>query len=152
MSWKTVKGFSDKIGVSQPEYWEIVTSWLGLRKEQHNSFYAMFFEDFVNGEDLRPGFVRQTVGTAGTINYLTLEEYFPGEFKFTVSISREYFDPNTKYLTIRNEITQIPNGSRWNISVSRKQKTSILSLLFGSQVYINLDQMFHSHIHFTEVD
>lgn len=152
MSWKTIKGYSDEIGVSQSEYWEIITSWLGLREKQHNSFLAVSFEDFINGEDLRPGFVRQIVGSAGTINYITLEEYFPSEFKFTVSISAEYLDPSTKYLIIRNEITQIPNGSRWNISVSEKflTKFSIRSLLFG-KVY-NLDDMFHGHVQFTKVD
>ncbi len=63
MGWKIKKGYADKPGVSKEEYWKIVTSWLGLQEEQYGSFIAMFFKDFVNGKDLRPGFVRKLVGT-----------------------------------------------------------------------------------------
>ncbi|WP_153800452.1 hypothetical protein [Foetidibacter luteolus] len=149
MNWKTKKGYSDKLNLSQQEYWEIVSSWLGLREKQYNSFIAMSFNNFITGKELKPGFVREMVGTQKSILYLMLDEYRLDEFRFTVSISKNYLDHNTKYLVIKNAITVIPNGSRWNIEVSEKSKFP--ASLFGG-LSKNLDSLFHGHIHFEEIN
>lgn len=145
MRWKTKRGYSDKKGVSKDEYWEIVSAWLGLRDKQVNSFIAKFFEDYINGKELRVGYVRQLVGSRGSINYLSLEEYFPEDYTFTISVSMDYRNENSKYLVIKNEIVEIDNGSRWNIKVSEKRD---FSTLFSGGLSSNLDHMFHGQIHF----
>ena len=147
MSWKTNSGHSDKQGVTTEEYWEIATSWLGLRERQYNSFMAMQFRDFVNGNEIRQGFVRKMVANRGSIHYLTLDEYDPANLSFTVSISTDYNNPETKYMIYKSRITQIPKGSRWNIEVSKKQTPSLLSFLFGGRDN-PLNYVFHGHIKF----
>lgn len=147
MKWKINKGYSDKTDATKDEYWEIVSSWLGLREKQYNSFIAKFFREYMNGQELRKGYSRQLVGTQGTVHYLTLEEYNPEEYSFTVSISTEYLDSDSKYMIIRNKITELESGSRWNIEVSEKK--SFWNKLTGG-LGSRLDGMFHGHVHFNQ--
>lgn len=145
MKWKIAKANSRKNNLDKNEHWELACSRLGLTESSSGPFIAKHFKDFMNGKELKKGFTRKLVGVKGTVHYLTLEEYNPEMLTFTVSVSSEYLDNDTKYLIIRNKINEEEEGSTWEIEVSKKK--TIWSLIVG-RLNSNINNMFHNYTDF----
>ena len=149
MGWKVKKAYSRREGVSQSELWTEATNALGLNESESSVFIALRFENFINGKELKPGLIRQMIGSRGTVHYMRLEEYDPENFRFAISICTEHLDQSTRYLIIRNEIQEVENGAIWNVEVSEK-RALLVRLITGGGFISNIDAMFHSRRHFVQ--
>lgn len=145
MNWKTIRGHRN----SEHPAHDMFNKLLSIHGLQESSgvLYALHFEEFINGSDLRVGLIRKLVGVRGTAHYLTLEEYNPSDLQFAISLCTDHIDPNTKYMIIRNHVTESPTGSVWNIEV-KKLKGGFLSRLVGESGN-GIDHIYHGKYRFS---